>query len=400
MEGNVSSLREDLSSLNDSVSNLSMCLQEHKQQTAAELAQLQTSLNTTQSSLVNNNQQVNQRLDTVNSKLEVLNASLSQHQQQTAAELAQLQTLNTSLTISQSSLESKLDTMTATTTQLSTNVRELHSNISAVVCADTEESLQLHQNLLNNFTHQLETIQDYVEQPPVHTCGGTGGWRRVVYLDMTDPSTTCPSGWNMTGYSKRTCGRASDSEWYTCDSVTFSVVGQYSRVCGQIRAYQWGSTHAFTHYQHFRQTTIDDAYVDGVSMTHGTPREHIWTFAAGASEAYTFASHYACPCDTRGTVTVPSFVGENYFCESGVNEGWTHGRHWSFHPNDTLWDGENCLSSSTCCSLHNPPYFVRQLPKPTTDDIEVRICLHHELLQRPYPLHPDIAIELLELYVQ
>ena len=41
------SLRADLSSLNDSVSNLSMCLQEHKQQTAAELAQLQTSLNTT-----------------------------------------------------------------------------------------------------------------------------------------------------------------------------------------------------------------------------------------------------------------------------------------------------------------------------------------------------------------
>ena len=51
-----SSLRADLSSLNDSVSNLSMCLQEHKQQTAAELAQLQTSL---QSSLTTHTQQVN-----------------------------------------------------------------------------------------------------------------------------------------------------------------------------------------------------------------------------------------------------------------------------------------------------------------------------------------------------
>jgi len=29
----------------------------------------------------------------------------------------------------------------------------------------------------------------------------TGGWRRVVYLDMTDPSTTCPSGWQLTGYT-------------------------------------------------------------------------------------------------------------------------------------------------------------------------------------------------------
>ena len=35
-------------------------------------------------------------------------------------------------------------------------------------------------------------------------CGGTRGWR---HLDMTDPNTNCPSGWNMTG--KRTCGRAS-----------------------------------------------------------------------------------------------------------------------------------------------------------------------------------------------
>ena len=25
----------------------------------------------------------------------------------------------------------------------------------------------------------------------VHTCGGTGGWRRAVYLDMTDPNTDC-----------------------------------------------------------------------------------------------------------------------------------------------------------------------------------------------------------------
>ena len=27
-------------------------------------------------------------------------------------------------------------------------------------------------------------------------------------------------------------------------------------------------------------TTIDDAYVDGVSLTHGSPQQHIWTFAA------------------------------------------------------------------------------------------------------------------------
>ena len=61
----------------------------------------------------------------------------------------------------------------------------------------------------------------------VDCCGGTG---RVVYLDMTHPNTNCPSGWNMTNYNIRTCGRASDG-YDTCDSVFFPVSeGKYSQV--------------------------------------------------------------------------------------------------------------------------------------------------------------------------
>ena len=301
----VKSLRADLSSLNDSVSNLSMCLQEHKQQTAAELAQLQTSL---QSSLTTHTQQVNAKL--------------------------------------------------------------------------------------NNHTRQLEDMQrDVTNILGPHTCGGTGGWRRVVYLDMTDPSTTCPSGWQLTGYSKRTCGRASDGS-NTCDSVTFPVSGgEYSRVCGRIKAYQLATTDAFQRYHHEAVNNIDGAYVDGISLTHSSPRQHIWTFAAGLSEGNP-TWYNVCPCDASHTIRVPPFVGNDYFCESGVNEPWGGHRHWTLHPNDTLWDGENCLSSSTCCSLHNPPYFVKQLSTPTTDDIEARICL-----DEPSSVE-NIAVELVELYVQ
>ncbi|CAI8038971.1 hypothetical protein GBAR_LOCUS21695, partial [Geodia barretti] len=43
-------------------------------------------------------------------------------------------------------------------------------------------------------------ICDKIKDLPVYTCGGTGGWRRAVYLDMTDPNTNCPSGWQLTGY--------------------------------------------------------------------------------------------------------------------------------------------------------------------------------------------------------
>ena len=122
VEGNLMSVRADLSSLNDSVSNLGMSLQEHKQQTAAELAQLQTSL---QSSLTTHTQQVNATLNT-------LTASLSQHQQQTASSLE--------------TATSKLDLLTSTTAQLSTGHQQILANISDVECVDTEENSQLYQN--------------------------------------------------------------------------------------------------------------------------------------------------------------------------------------------------------------------------------------------------------------
>ena len=293
-------------------------------------------------------------------------------------------------------LNSKLDTLTATTAQLSTEHQNLQTDISDVECTDSEESLELYQNLQNNLTHQLESIQSGVSTllGPRYMCGGTGGWRRVVYLDMTDSSTTCPSGWQLTGYSKRTCGRVSNGS-YTCDSATFPVSGgEYTRVCGRIKAYQWGGTLAFRNYHHGYRTTIDSAYVDGVSVTHGSPQQHILTFAAGKSEGNPTWGN-VCPCDASIDISVPPFVGEDYFCESGLNEAWDSSRHRrTFHSNDTLWDGEDCLPSSTCCSQHNPPYFIKQLPTPTTDDIEARVCLRHT------SYYANIAVELVELYVQ
>ena len=245
----------------------------------------------------------------------------------------------------------------------------------------------------DNLTHQLETIKDCIESPPVYSCGGTGGWRRAVYLDMTDPHTTCPSGWNMIGYSKRTCGRNSTGS-RTCSSATFPVSGgEYSRVCGRIKAYQWGANLAFNSYHSGLVTTIDGAYACGVSVTHGTPRNHIWTFIAGLSESNpTYPG--VCPCDATCTIGIPPFVGSDYFCESGINKEGNYRIYYTLHSNDTLWDGEDCLPSSTCCSQHNPPYFTKQLPTPTTDDIEARICLY-------YPLQfANLAVELVELYVQ
>ena len=126
--------------------------------------------------------------------------------------------------------------------------------------------------------------------------------------------------------------------------------------------------------------------VTGVSLTHGTPRQHIWTFAAGHSENQQTLDD-SCPSDATITIDIPTFVGRDYFCESGINSGSIGG----FHPDDPLWDGEGCSSTSTCCELNNPPYFIKQLSSPTTDDIEARIC--------QLDSGDDTPIEFIELYV-
>ena len=77
------------------------------------------------------------------------------------------------------------------------------------------------------------------------TCGGVG-WRRVVYLNMTDSKTNCHSGWQLTGYSKITCGRVSTG-WRTCDSVFFPISGgPYSQLCGKI----WPTSMDIQFYAH------------------------------------------------------------------------------------------------------------------------------------------------------
>ena len=227
-------------------------------------------------------------------------------------------------------------------------------------------------------------------------CGGIGGWRPAVYLDMANLNYNCPSGWQLTGYSKRTCGRGSSSS-LSCDSVFFPVNGgPYSQVCGRIRAYQYGVPDAFKGYNYGGQTTIDSVYVSGVAVMYGSPRQHIWTFANGAWENDIANETWICPCDTAGVVSIPPFVGEDYFCESGyVYPGYENRREWfGLHSNDILWDGRDCHSTSTCCSLHNPPFFTKTLSHTTTDDLELRMCFYQSA---PYD---NIAVELVELYVK
>ena len=228
-------------------------------------------------------------------------------------------------------------------------------------------------------------------------CGGPG-WRRVVLLDLTNTSHVCPPGLKFTPYSRRTCGRAHSGRC-NCSSTTFSVGGsQYRRVCGRALAYRWGQNTAFYGY-HRRGQDIDGYYVDGLSLTHGAPgsRQHIWTFASGLFTGCRSSIHpdCRCPCNNGYTYRSPSFVGSDYFCESTRTEcNWHEVDRFRLYPDATLWDGQVCEGGGTCCQLHNPPWFTKNLAIPTSDSIELRLCM----LERSSVA--DVALELLELYVQ
>ena len=221
---------------------------------------------------------------------------------------------------------------------------------------------------------------------PPSPCEGTG-WKRVAYLNMTDPGASCPHAWKLHTFDdKRVCGRLNSA----CDSTTFSVDWEeYSQVCGRIKAYMFESATGFKDYYpgfHGPHFTIEDRYADGVSLTHGSPQQHIWTFAAQGYEGLGF-----CPCDTRTRVEVPWFVGKDYFCEGAQNVPFHS--PVGFVSTNPLWDGKNC-TDSPCCSFNNPPYFLKTIRAPTTDYIEARICLYDP------PDLADIMVEEIELYIR
>ena len=144
-----------------------------------------------------------------------------------------------------------------------------------------------------------------------------------------------------------------------------------------MNSYQKGTTDAFHLSAGLR--TLEQTYVDGVSLTHGAPgsRQHIWTFAAAAYEtASAFNPNSNCPCtntEEDWPLEVYSYIGNNYFCATG-NPGPGFTTDSIVYADDPLWDGEGCGPTNACCQFNNPPWFCTTLPQPTTDDIEMRLC--------------------------
>ena len=243
------------------------------------------------------------------------------------------------------------------------NASSLFNSITPVSCKDIKA---VKPNSVTGYYH-VNSRNIYCNMDTL--CGSGGGWTRLAYLDMTDATQNCPSGFRLyqTG-GVRACGRATSGS-ASCTSVTFpSNSISYSQVCGRVTGYQYRSTDAFAG----PSGSIDSHYVDGVSITRGNPRQHVWTFVANVFDTSPHFPSLNCPCATGSAQNAPSFVGNHYFCESG-----NHNNFWSniLYTSDPLWDGEGCGPRElTCCAAPGLPWFHRDFVNSTTDYIELRIC--------------------------
>ena len=144
---------------------------------------------------------------------------------------------------------------------------------------------------------------------------------------MTLAGSKCPSGLDEGMYgNKRLCGNRGGAG---CRSAmignTFGI--PYTEVCGFVSGYQYNTPNAF----HGKGASIEATYLDGVSLTHGTPRKHIWSYAAGTVSG--IANNLECPCNEGAPDTVPTFVQNNWYCESGNPSNQVL---YEFFPNDVL----------------------------------------------------------------
>ena len=193
----------------------------------------------------------------------------------------------------------------------------------------------------------------------------------MVKLDMANSSHQCPGDLRQrTDSNVRTCVNSAHSPG--CSSTTFDVEhGQYSMICGQVIAYQIGTTDAFGGN---RSHNINSNYVDGVSLTHGFPRSHIWTFAAALDEQgqYTALASSYCPCiNSSEAVRHIRPPAVTTFAMLVVS---THTENHILYSANPLWDGAGCGRKSSCCSFNSPPWFYKDLSEDTTDNIEMRVC--------------------------
>ena len=263
-----------------------------------------------------------------------------------------------------------------------TNASQLLNTLQTLTCLDIYTA---QPNSPSGYYH-INSENVYCDMS--NLCSQGGGWTRLGFLNMADGTVNCPTGFKyyQTG-GVRACGRQSNQVGCTATSFNLNHLS-YSKVCGKVIGYQYGSTDGFLG----GPSNIDSHYVEGISITYGSPRTHIWTLAAGLRQNNIDGGYYNCPCSQGSVQVVPSFIGNNYYCESGNPHLGIFNQLFTADP---LWDGEGCSAlEQGCCTNKTLPWFYRDFGNVSiSDSIELRICGDQADLE-------DTPVGLYEIYVK
>ena len=175
----------------------------------------------------------------------------------------------------------------------------------------------------------------------------TRGWTRLGLFNMTNPDQVCPSGFDFyQSQSRRLCRRNTANRGYT--SVYYGTPILWRQLCGRVVALSERTVDGWTRYG-CSCNTINDPYVDGISITMGNViRRHIWS-----SLKHVIPSFDPPP---------PAFVGNNYDTQLMSSNYWF------------------------CTNNLDEPIYVG-------DGIEVRVCRDQTRGDE------DVLLEHIELYV-
>ena len=238
-----------------------------------------------------------------------------------------------------------------------------------------------------NFTKKVQELEDDFSMKiskntallmAIQECGTySSSWRDIAYIDTTVISTANDQ---CQQYGLRPVNRDNNQvacgkpDGEPCFTLTLDINGKYSHVCGRVRGYQLKETRGFEVEPEDNKDDINLHYADGVLITRGNPRQHLWTYAASTST-------HDCPCsnpDSRLPYT-PTVTGANYSCESTRTD-------WD----QPLWDRPKHTDADDNCTIHVNGWFYQNVEE-TDESIEVRWC---------GPEKDDIVTDKLQIWVQ
>ena len=152
------------------------------------------------------------------------------------------------------------------------------------------------------------------------------------------------------------CTLWSQSVWFTHIPYTYNI--PFDFVCGKVVCYSHHSQGASYYSTLSGHTGIDDAYLSGLSITYWKQRQHthqhIWSYAAGYYESD--SNPYNCPCAANPGQAAPSFICNDYYCESGPHTSVPN--QWHMHHQLTVgW--QRMYHGSNCCNSTHMPWFWR-----------------------------------------